>query len=126
MLTLNITLTLHICSPQSPSVCPPPRLSGRHVPLLSIVASVSPPLRFRFDTLAQCQLSHTVVFDESARIAALSPRDLRPWVSVPLLDTSTRIALPYAQPQLPLAGFSVIEAGSLNEVIELVANTPCA
>ena len=32
----------------------------------------------------------------------------------------------YAQHQLPLAGFSVIEAESLNEVIELVSNTPCA
>lgn len=34
--------------------------------------------------------------------------------------------LPYAQQKLPLAGFSVIEAESLNEVIELVSNTPCA
>jgi hypothetical protein len=33
---------------------------------------------------------------------------------------------PYAHHQLPLAGFSVIEAESLNEVIALVANTPCA
>jgi hypothetical protein len=33
---------------------------------------------------------------------------------------------PYAQHQLPLAGFSVIEADNLNEVIELVSNTPCA
>lgn len=33
---------------------------------------------------------------------------------------------PYAQHKLPLAGFSVIEADSLNEVIELVSNTPCA
>ena len=33
---------------------------------------------------------------------------------------------PYAHHQLPLAGFSVIEAESLNEVIELVSNTPCA
>lgn len=33
---------------------------------------------------------------------------------------------PYQQHQLPLAGFSVIEAESLNEVIELVSNTPCA
>jgi hypothetical protein len=31
----------------------------------------------------------------------------------------------YAQHRLPLAGFSVIEAESLNEVIELVSNTPC-
>jgi hypothetical protein len=29
------------------------------------------------------------------------------------------------QPPLPLAGFSVIEAESLEEVIELVKNTPC-
>ena len=28
--------------------------------------------------------------------------------------------------KLPLAGFSIIEAGSIDEVIELVANTPCA
>lgn len=33
---------------------------------------------------------------------------------------------PYAQHKLPLAGFSVIEAGSVNEVVELVSNTPCA
>ncbi len=32
----------------------------------------------------------------------------------------------YAQHDLPLAGFSVIEAESLDEVIELVSNTPCA
>ena len=33
---------------------------------------------------------------------------------------------PYPQHQLPLAGFSVIEAESLKEAIELVSNTPCA
>jgi hypothetical protein len=33
---------------------------------------------------------------------------------------------PYAQPLLPLAGFSVIEAESLEEVIDLVKNTPCS
>ena len=33
---------------------------------------------------------------------------------------------PYVHHQLPLAGFSVIEAESMNEVIELVSNTPCA
>ena len=32
---------------------------------------------------------------------------------------------PLAQPPLPLAGFSVIEAESLDEVIELVKDTPC-
>jgi len=33
---------------------------------------------------------------------------------------------PYARHRLPLAGFSVIEAENLQEVVELVANTPCA
>ena len=33
---------------------------------------------------------------------------------------------PFAQHDLPLAGFSVIEAESLDEVIRLVSNTPCA
>jgi hypothetical protein len=33
---------------------------------------------------------------------------------------------PFAQNELPLAGFSVIEAGSVDEVVELVSNTPCA
>ncbi len=33
---------------------------------------------------------------------------------------------PYARHELPLAGFSVIEAESIDEVIGLVSNTPCA
>lgn len=33
---------------------------------------------------------------------------------------------PFTQKTLPLAGFSVIEAESLKEVIEMVSNTPCA
>ena len=32
----------------------------------------------------------------------------------------------YARHDLPLAGFSVIEAVSLDDVIKLVSNTPCA
>lgn len=32
----------------------------------------------------------------------------------------------YAQLQLPLAGFSVIESDSVDEVIQLVKDTPCA
>ena len=32
----------------------------------------------------------------------------------------------FARPALPLAGFSIIEANSLDEVVQLVANTPCA
>jgi hypothetical protein len=33
---------------------------------------------------------------------------------------------PYARHELPLAGFSVIEAESLHEVVALVSSTPCA
>jgi hypothetical protein len=33
---------------------------------------------------------------------------------------------PYARHELPLAGFSVIEAEDITEVIGLVSNTPCA
>ena len=33
---------------------------------------------------------------------------------------------PYAQHALPLAGFAVIEAESVQEVVALVSNTPCA
>lgn len=32
----------------------------------------------------------------------------------------------YIKQELPLAGFSVIEAESLDEVIKLISNTPCA
>lgn len=33
---------------------------------------------------------------------------------------------PFARNELPLAGFSVIEADNVEEVIDLVSNTPCA
>lgn len=32
---------------------------------------------------------------------------------------------PFSEPALPLAGFSVIEADSIDDVIALVKNTPC-
>jgi hypothetical protein len=32
----------------------------------------------------------------------------------------------FAKPNLPLAGFSIVEAENIEEVIKLVANTPCA
>jgi len=33
---------------------------------------------------------------------------------------------PFARPDLPVAGFALIEAGSLEEAIALVAETPCS
>jgi hypothetical protein len=42
-------------------------------------------------------------------------------------DGDTRLTdTPYAQHALPLAGFSVIEAATMEEVLHLVAKTPCA
>jgi len=42
-------------------------------------------------------------------------------------DGDTRVTdTPYAKHTLPLAGFSVIEAETVEEVIRLVAKTPCA
>jgi hypothetical protein len=46
-------------------------------------------------------------------------------VRAPNGDLST-IDGPFAKAELPLAGFSLIEARDLNEVIELVSKTPCA
>lgn len=53
---------------------------------------------------------------------------VRPEVStVTNWDGSIRLSdTPYAQHALPLAGFSVIEAETLDEVLRLVAKTPCA
>ena len=34
--------------------------------------------------------------------------------------------LPFAELRAPLAGFSIIEADNLDEVVEMVAKTPCA
>ena len=53
---------------------------------------------------------------------------VRPEVStVTNWDGTTRLTeTPYAKHALPLAGFSVIEAQTLEEVIRLVEKTPCA
>jgi len=46
---------------------------------------------------------------------------VRAWNGAPEVTEST-----FADPAVPLAGFSIIEADNLNEVSELVAKTPCA
>lgn len=69
-------------------------------------------------------LAHdAVIRDRGNLMSALRPEatSVRNWEG--RLEVTTQ---PSAHPALPLAGFSVIEAGSLEEVIALVANTPCA
>jgi hypothetical protein len=43
-----------------------------------------------------------------------------------LEGTPTLTFEPFASSGAPLAGFSIIEANSLDDVVRLVANTPCA
>ena len=64
-----------------------------------------------------------VIRDRGSLMSAVHPEvtSVRNWDSI--LEVSDE---PYMQNALPLAGFSVIEAESIDEVIELVANTPCA
>lgn len=50
-----------------------------------------------------------------------TPTTVRAWEGPPSI---TRGA--FADSRVPLAGFSIIEAESIDEVIDLVARTPCA
>jgi hypothetical protein len=70
--------------------------------------------------LAQDQL----IRSRGALIAAVetSVATVRAWEGQPATVTPG----PFTKLATPLAGFSVIEAASLGEVIDLVAKTPCA
>jgi len=46
---------------------------------------------------------------------------VRAWEGEPIAANGA-----FAESKVPLAGFSIIEAADLNEVIRLVAGTPCA
>jgi hypothetical protein len=65
-----------------------------------------------------------VLRDRGALMAAVetSVTTVRAWGGEPPTSTTG----PFANLAAPLAGFSIIEAASLEEVIELVAKTPCA
>ncbi len=69
-------------------------------------------------------LSHDkVILDRGDLMSAVQPKvtTVRNWDRE--LEVKTE---PAPKNGLPLAGFSVIEANSIEEVIELVKNTPCA
>lgn len=61
--------------------------------------------------------------DGGALMAAVEPHvtTVRAWDGTP-----TNTSYPFAKTTAPLAGFSVIEAESLEEVVRMVAGTPCA
>jgi hypothetical protein len=71
------------------------------------------------DLLAQDQFLR----DRGDQVARLSKDTvtLRAWEGKPEVTIGPLLRLP-----IPLAGFSIVEANSLDEAVELVKNTPCA
>ena len=64
-----------------------------------------------------------VIRDRGNLMSAVQPKvtSVRNW------DRNLEVSNePYARHKLPLAGFLLIEAENVKEVIELVSNTPCA
>ena len=64
-----------------------------------------------------------VIRKRGALVAAVEPKGavVRAWDGKPTISDG-----PFARSPVPLAGFSVIEAESVEEVVRLVAGTPCA
>jgi hypothetical protein len=64
-----------------------------------------------------------VIRERGALMAAveLEAVTVRAWDGVPHVAAGT-----FSRSDVPLAGFSIIEAESLDEVVQLVAGTPCA
>ena len=64
-----------------------------------------------------------VVRKRGALVAAVQTTvtTVRNWAGTPTITNGA-----FADPTTPLAGFSIIEANDLDEVIRLVAGTPCA
>lgn len=72
----------------------------------------------------EAMLAHDkVLVDRGDFVAPVKPEviTVRAWDGTP-----TTTDEPYAKADLPLAGFSIIEADSVEQVIDLVAGTPCA
>jgi hypothetical protein len=81
-----------------------------------------------WQALSKDEQERLLAQDEAVRrrgalMAAVGPGStvVRAWEGAP-----TTSAGPFAQSQVPLAGFSIIEANGLEEVVRLVSGTPCA
>lgn len=75
------------------------------------------------DEQAELLAQDKVIRERGNLMAAVRPEvtTVRAWDGRPTTTND-----PQADSSLPLAGFSVIEADDLEEVVRLVANTPCA
>ena len=81
-----------------------------------------------WNTLTKEEQAALLAQDEQLRrrgdlVAAVEPAStvVRAWDGTPHTTEG-----PFGASFLPLAGFSVIEAGSLEEAVKLVSQTPCA
>jgi hypothetical protein len=79
-------------------------------------------------TLSKAEQDALLAHDEVLRkkgalMGAVEPRvtTVRAWNGFP--ETATQ---PFAELKAPLAGFSILEADTPDEVIDMVAKTPCA
>jgi hypothetical protein len=82
-----------------------------------------------WDSLTEIEKQEALAQDEAIRDRGnlMSAVQAKQVTSVRNWDNNLEVAdEPYARHKLPLAGFSVIEAENVKEVIELVSNTPCA
>lgn len=81
-----------------------------------------------WEALSESEREELAANDEKLRqrgdfVTALEPTGtvVKAWDGAP-----DRSPIPFATSDKPLVGFSIIEAESLEEVVELVAPTPCA
>lgn len=78
--------------------------------------------------LSEAEQAELLANDERLRdrgdfVTALEPTGtvVKAWDGVP-----NRSPIPFTQSSLPLVGFSIIEAETMEQVVDLVADTPCA
>lgn len=80
-----------------------------------------------WDSLSDAEKAEVLAQDEVIRSRGATLSAVRPQVtSVRNWDKKLEITHQPVVACLPLAGFSIIDADSIEEVVELVANTPCA
>lgn len=81
-----------------------------------------------WEALSESERTELLANDKKLRergdfVSALEPTGtvVKAWDGVPIRSPS-----PFAEAERPLVGFSIIEAESMEQVVELVAQTPCA
>jgi hypothetical protein len=128
-------------APTLPSVAPENLLRfAAQVASLETLSAITPrriPVKYLclaygdgadWEMLSESERAELLANDEALRergdfVTALEPTGtvVKAWDGVP-----QRSSIPFAKSERPLVGFSIIEAENMDEVVNLVANTPCA